>query len=647
MELDFDKYCVVDGSPTTVLPAPKRRSKVPSRKSNGKLKCGNDTLSTKEGFTEISFNRYRSASCRDARSSRANREGNEALKRGSVYQSSEELKLLRKNDAILGRKKIELSRGSASAFSFGIIDTLCSLDEDSTLGEENRSSEVLLSEQSTSSFSENQIESSSWDSLNRSLYPIPGRFVPEKVSSSDKREKKSTVAPINGGKSSQERDSVVNLHKSLSAKLALPHSPAQLESDASKASSPKPWFSPVKKMFDPAVRSKSHRSPLHCYNETIYKPLLNDLSDRPHHVEDNSQCEKKDNLNSVPLSSPAHLHGLLKVGNKNGVPSFEFSVKSPEDVYVAKTWKVDNALNWVYTFHSFHHRRKSNASGWGPRDSREPTMIGQMLVSSYLCTELKSAGAYTDSMVTEFVVYDIAQSRRSTSSQDNPSCSPDISKSPLLAPHDDILSNCEQNETIAKTKTKGQSKHPRESGHFELSASQPLAKAELHPELEIAAVAMKVPLEKRESLKFKSGDRKTNKPLPSLLDLSQLVEAKEGISAISSPGEMHVVIPAGNHSLPSSESRGPSPLLDRWRLGGGCDCGGWDMACPLDVFCNPNLRISNSCPLMNNKHPAKLFVQVTSHLMQDHVIINIQFLKAVLLSSIWSKQLCDIIFKKM
>ncbi|KAK6158239.1 hypothetical protein DH2020_005553 [Rehmannia glutinosa] len=198
----------------------------------------------------------------------------------------------------------------------------------------------------------------------------------------------------------------------------------------------------------------------------------------------------------------------------------------------------------------------------------------------YLCTELKGAGAFNDSMVTEYVLYDITQSRRSFSSQDNSSCSPDVSD---------------------ETKNKVQ---------FKQSRKAPLAVAELHPELETAAIVMQVPFEKRESLKFESGDSKMDSPLlPNLLDLCRLEQAKEGISDNSSRGKMHVVIPAGNHSLPSSESRGPSPLLDRWRLGGGCDCGGWDMACPLDVFGNPNFRVAECQPLMDNQHPVELFVQ--------------------------------------
>ncbi|KAK4422603.1 hypothetical protein Salat_1842800 [Sesamum alatum] len=597
MELDFDKYCLVDRSPTTVLPPPRSCSKVADRKSSGKPKYGNDIPSlSDEDLIEINFSCYRSASCRDVQSQSS---------RDLVYQSSEEVRLLQKTDAFAGRKKIEFSRETASVFSFGIIDSLCCSDEDSSLVEHDRPSVVSLSEQSTTSVCESHIELQSQDSM---------------ISS------ESVIAPIKEANIPEERDMAVNLQKSLSARLALPHSPAKSESNGSRASSPKPRFHPVRKMFDPFVKSKSHRSPLSSSIETgcgtgsglagidskktICKSLMNDTSDKARRVEYDYHCEEKENHNSVAWYSPAHLHGLLKSGNKRGVPFFEFSVKSPEDVYVAKTRKVENALTGVYTFHSLCHRRQSNTSGWGFKDSnRESSPVGQMQVSYHLCTESRGARELKDSMVTEFVLYDILHSRQSNTSQDNSSCSPDDIKAPLVS--DEILSwgNCEPKEISAKTKTKGQLKHSRHSSHFESSASQPLAATDLRPELELAAIVMQVPFEKRESLKFNSGDKKIDEKLPDSLDLCQVGKAKDGSSDNSDHGKMHVVIPAGNHSLPISESRGPSRLLDRWRLGGGCDCGGWDMACPLSVFSNPNVKIADGQPLMDNQNQTELFVQ--------------------------------------
>ncbi|KAM1576361.1 hypothetical protein ACFX15_032161 [Malus domestica] len=47
-----------------------------------------------------------------------------------------------------------------------------------------------------------------------------------------------------------------------------------------------------------------------------------------------------------------------------------------------------------------------------------------------------------------------------------------------------------------------------------------------------------------------------------------------------------VILPGGVHSSPNTGE--PSPLLDRWKSGGLCDCGGWDVGCKLRVLSNQN-----------------------------------------------------------
>ncbi|KAE9600361.1 hypothetical protein Lal_00045852 [Lupinus albus] len=53
-----------------------------------------------------------------------------------------------------------------------------------------------------------------------------------------------------------------------------------------------------------------------------------------------------------------------------------------------------------------------------------------------------------------------------------------------------------------------------------------------------------------------------------------------------------VVLPNGVHSYPSEG--GPSSLIERWKTGGACDCGGWDLACKLRVLANENQSCRNS-----------------------------------------------------
>ncbi|PIN04706.1 hypothetical protein CDL12_22758 [Handroanthus impetiginosus] len=47
-----------------------------------------------------------------------------------------------------------------------------------------------------------------------------------------------------------------------------------------------------------------------------------------------------------------------------------------------------------------------------------------------------------------------------------------------------------------------------------------------------------------------------------------------------------VILPGGDHGVPSKGE--PSPLIERWKSGGSCDCGGWDLGCRLRVLANIN-----------------------------------------------------------
>ncbi|XP_052210782.1 uncharacterized protein LOC127813705 [Diospyros lotus] len=651
MELEFDKYCRVSGSPNTVLPSPQHHSKVEKRSVRGKAACKNDVLGLEKNLTEITFCRYRSVSCKNIPSRSSGLERCEVPNRGSVYQSSRELRKVNKSGAIESRRKIELSGSDATGFSLGIIDSLCSSDEDSLPMERKKSSVKwpIDSDSSKTSVTMANLKPCSGEflglqfhhgmdngALSDGLSEIPlspssgehhgaESVAREQIKDPDFR-CETILDPINDGNGLLERENAVALPKSLSVKLALPHSPSCPESDSSKPTSPKARFSPIRRMLDPFTKSKSHRNPLGSAsgsggflpvrlteikrNNVLRKSLLNDFTNMSGKPEFGSEFQKKVLCSSSVSCSPAHLHGSLKLEQKHGLPSFEFSMKFPEDVFVAHAWKADDALNWVYTFHSFYNRRKSNASGWGMKDwKKESSMVGQMQVSCCLCTELKDAGAFDNSMLTEFVLYDVAHARQSFSSQGSPDQSPDIAKPSKVSNQSSVGRSCGLDDVPNQLKPKPQPRHITNNGQFDSSTLHPWASTNLHPSLEIAAIVIQVPFENRESLKCKSGDAKCGQPLPNLLELSVAEHRKEGIPYCSSPTKVNVVVPSGNHGLPSTNSRGPSPLLDRWRLGGGCDCGGWDMACPLNVFHNPHLRSPQDCSLVENQQPLELFIQ--------------------------------------
>ncbi|KAG8481002.1 hypothetical protein CXB51_025629 [Gossypium anomalum] len=68
---------------------------------------------------------------------------------------------------------------------------------------------------------------------------------------------------------------------------------------------------------------------------------------------------------------------------------------------------------------------------------------------------------------------------------------------------------------------------------------------------------------------------------------------------------MDVLIPAGIHGGPRTRNGGPSSLIERWRSGGHCECGGWDLGCPLTVLkSGPSKGVS---PAIDMPEDCKLF----------------------------------------
>lgn len=632
MDLRFEKSCTVRHSPKTVLRSHRHSLSTENRKENAKHARKDDFLIRNEDFLEIDFGRHRSASCKTISSRPVEPDGNVEFRRGSVYQSSREIRRMKNTGTFERRKKIEVSRGSNATSSVSIVDSLCSRDEESP---RKRSSVISLSLDSNST-STNKPNMQP-PTTNRSK-DICLNVDDRKMQSAEALDRDSTgdlkfrcsenIGRSNDSNGIQERDKVHPLPKSLSAKVEMPPSPSVSESRSSSKTSSKVRINPVRKMFDPLIKSKSLRSPLtyaredslvkttgtvHVRRDGMFRRSTtrsHDFSSTPHNCRLSSQVPKTDCSLSAVQESPVHLHGFLKCRDKHGVPFFEFSLKCREEVLVAQTWKANNSFSWVYTFHSLGGRKKSSAEGWLlDEGEKEPSMVGQMQVCCYLCSELKGTGSFDNSLVTEFVLYDIAHARRSMArrSQDQASSLPEVKCVSRNNPR--CVGRTSKIDDIANAiKIQHQTKHTRDSRGPDSLNLYPWAPSELRPDLEIAAIVIQVPYGKTESLKCKRGDEIDDNAHPSLLNLSVFEPTREQLPE-GTCNTVQAVIPTGNHGFPDCDSRGPSSLLERWRSGGGCDCGGWDMACPLTVLGNPKIQVTEDQSLVDNQEPLQLFLQ--------------------------------------
>ncbi|KAF6162213.1 hypothetical protein GIB67_008342 [Kingdonia uniflora] len=513
IELEFDKYCKVVQHPKVSRTSHRHGSKHSEGNEKRSLISKSCHMrGVNDDFMENSGGKSRNSFCERVTSESDSIAGDEVPKRGSIYQNSKEVG--KKMEALECRRKIEISSCTENVISSDGFLEICVESEDI-------------------------------------------RTFKQLSMKCDQ-----SIGPLSDGNGILERD-LISLHKSSSEKARIPYKLFLSESDNTKSCS-KTRFSPFRKMLDPFMKSKSQRnlpisveelgndSPGIRRIKAFRKSLLHDFSDVEYELNSSSVFVEK-NPSSVSTSSPAHLHGVLNLEFKQGVPFFEFSLENPEDILAAKTWKTDNAFNWIYTFHSRNSRRKSNSSKRGAKvRQKESSLIGQMQVSCYLCSEMRNDRAFDYSKVTEFVVYDMAHVRKNFSTQES---------------LDD----------------------------FESVTPDPWESTDLSPSHETAAVLFKVPFEARQTSKDKRREEKLD------------------ISNCRSQATVKVVASSGNHGLPRTEEGGaPSPLLERWRSGGVCDCGGWDMACPLVIFNSPSVpNVTDHHHPVENQQPFLLFVQGT------------------------------------
>ncbi|XP_022846914.1 uncharacterized protein LOC111369576 [Olea europaea var. sylvestris] len=280
---------------------------------------------------------------------------------------------------------------------------------------------------------------------------------------------------------------------------------------------------------------------------------------------------------SSSLSS-AMYQGMLQIIWKDGLPHLVFSIDDKE-VYVANLSKAespeDKILDYVYMFHSSKKGRKEC-------DIREHKLelVGKMRVSSSitLCSN------NSEIRETHYVLFGL---------DGNPIGETQASSNGLGKRLTRKVVNA------FRSKQRSSSKFEGTSSIFEDSSCEPpqgLQKS-LDPDdgsaenqhvsnLELAAIVVRDHYcnSRKESklggwgLKFLKNSG--NHPSLETSIPSEFCPRNSGECSTS----MNILLPAGFHGGPRTRNGGPSTLIDRWIFGGGCDCGGWDIGCPLTIL---------------------------------------------------------------
>lgn len=284
--------------------------------------------------------------------------------------------------------------------------------------------------------------------------------------------------------------------------------------------------------------------------------------------------------------------GLLLCLWKGGIPYFVFMVDDEGgEIYVAKPWKVsssnDKTLDYMYLFHSCSYHQKT----MGRFGNNVSDLVGKMKVSSSLSFNSNRSKF----METEFVLFGASEDH----ARDTQNSSTFLKNKGLSKKMTDLF------------RINYSSKHkpgPQKASQYNfeeffacLSKLDTFDKLErvdlledcLPPNLELTAIIIKDHQHEHSKeavvggwgLKFleKTAIDHANASMDTSFSSTSCQESSM-VEKVGPSQSINVLVPAGFHGGPSTKIGGPSSLTERWRSGGHCDCGGWDIGCPLTVL---------------------------------------------------------------
>ncbi|KAL9257206.1 hypothetical protein AKJ16_DCAP05638 [Drosera capensis] len=286
-----------------------------------------------------------------------------------------------------------------------------------------------------------------------------------------------------------------------------------------------------------------------------------------------------DQFASSSSSSPFEHSGILRSLWNSGVLQFSFSVDGQKELYIAHAMKVgipDNrSSDFVYVF----HRRPDNIQEGTHMDSVYKEVVGVMRVSTSISLCLNNSRI----RVVQFVLSGLQEDH-------------DVEPQKLIPSDRRTRKLSKVAELLKGVPLKRSGPLKCISSYMSLDKSQDACSAfhhcdganflehKLPPNLELAAIVVKDHLHdeyahKKEEiggwgLKF-LGKGRTRRD-PSSMDASRHPECCRQL--------MDVIVPTGIHGGPRTRNNVPSSLIERWKSDGQCDCGGWDVGCPLKLF---------------------------------------------------------------
>ncbi|XP_047947967.1 uncharacterized protein LOC125194018 [Salvia hispanica] len=280
-------------------------------------------------------------------------------------------------------------------------------------------------------------------------------------------------------------------------------------------------------------------------------------------------------------SSGISFQGMLQCTWKDGLPHHVFTVDDKREVYSADLSKVecsdDKGLDYLYTFHARRNGKKER--------ELESQNIAQMRVSS-------SVGFSSNSMEVRETQFVLSINNDNRSGEMQTSNQAHKKNKRLTKKMVDVFrpSHAYKQRSSSKVGISGAiledtPLEPSEGDNFP-DVVERCAEYKYAPNLELAAIVVKDTYHHHVEAEVEAGGwglkflkKSGNKKSP---DATTPTKHSRNRGECSTSTD--ILIPAGIHGGPRTRVGGPSSIIERWKSGGHCDCGGWDVGCPLTIF---------------------------------------------------------------
>lgn len=323
---------------------------------------------------------------------------------------------------------------------------------------------------------------------------------------------------------------------------------------------------------------------------------------------------------SLSIRAPAVVSlGMLHITWKGGIPHFVFSLDEKKEIYVTSLMNTDPnnscSSKHLYLFYSRSQGQKNVV-----HDTEPCLIVGRMKVTTSLSLSVNNSKV----VESEFVLSTSceASSEETQASMNNLRRNKGMPKKMI-----GLFKNSHSSKQRSISRVDGTANPILESSLSETSGdacsnldalcSNEILRSYTPSNFELAAIIVRAPFRDNErqaesggwGLKFL---RRVGLKIPESLDETLPSDGTRNAGNCST--SIDVVIPAGIHGGPRTRTGGPSTLTERWKNGGQCDCGGWDLGCPLNVLRTRSTgeEEPSQADMQGNTKSLNLYLQVRS-----------------------------------